>query len=63
VFTPAVGGARFYRLTGRDALDPSVVSEGVRTGASLLRVLDRHLAARRFLAAEALTVADLSLYA
>ena len=62
-FTPAVGGARFLKLTGREALFPAVVEDGMRTGRSLLRVLDRHLAERSFVAGDALTVADLSLYA
>lgn len=62
-FTPAVGGVRFFKLTGREEIDPGFVAEGLRTGGRLLRKLDRHLGSRQFLAAEALTVADLSLYA
>ena len=62
-FTPAVGGARFLKLTGRAEVEPAAVEEAMRTGASLLRVLDRHLAEREFLAGATLTVADLSLYA
>ena len=62
-FTPAVGGVRFMRLTGRDALLPEKVAEGEREGVRLLRQLEAHLAERPYLAGDSLTVADLSLYA
>ena len=62
-FTPAVGGVRFLRLTGRDVFVPEKVEEGERDGRRLLAQLDAHLAERPYLAGGALTVADLSLYA
>ena len=63
-FTPAVGGLRFVRLTGREEQMPAPVVEDMRsTGARLLKVLDRHLADREFVSSGALTVADLALYA
>jgi glutathione S-transferase len=61
-FTPAVGGVRFMRLTGRDALAPEAVRTGVGTGTRLLRIMDEHLTTRPFLASDRLTVADLSLW-
>jgi len=61
-FTPHVGGVRFLRLTGRDEAEAAAMEESLALGRRLLSVLDGHLADRSFLAAERLTVADLSLY-
>jgi glutathione S-transferase len=62
-FTPAVGGVRFLVLTGRDAAIAPLVAFWRATGKRLLRLLDRHLADRSFVAGDAVSVADLSLYA
>jgi glutathione S-transferase len=61
-FTPAVGGLRFYRLTGRDT-DPDEVARMFADGEELLADLDAGVAGRAFLVGESVTVADLSLYA
>lgn len=62
-FTPHVGGVRFLRLTGRDEAEQAAVAESLAVGRRLLSVLDAHLDGRPFVAADRLTVADLSLYA
>lgn len=62
-FTPHVGGVRFLRLTGRAEAEQASVAESLAFGRRLLSVLDGHLDGRPFVAADRLTVADLSLYA
>lgn len=62
-FTPSVGGTRFVRMTGRDAvMEPALLDDMERTGRRLLRVLDAHVAERPFLAADRLTVADIVIW-
>lgn len=58
-----IGGARFRRLTGRAALDPAADAARFETGLAALRVLDAHLANRRFLVGESCSIADLSAFA
>jgi glutathione S-transferase len=60
---PNVGTARFWRLTGRDALRPEVFASRVEAGAAALGALERHLEGRTFLVGERYTVADVSLFA
>ena len=60
---PNVGTARFWRLTGRDALRPDVFASRVEAGGAALAALERHLAGRTFLVGEHYTVADVSLFA
>jgi glutathione S-transferase len=60
---PNVGTARFWRLTGRDALQPEVFAARVAAGTAALEALERHLGAREFLVDEGYSVADVSLYA
>ena len=63
-FTPAVGGLRFVRLTGREAAVPDgMLAEMQRNGKRCLRTLEVHLEGRSFVAADALTVADVVLWA
>jgi len=61
-FTPAVGGLRFLRLTGRD-LDEREVSSLRASGNRMLGHVDEALTGRRFLAGGTPSVADLSIYA
>ena len=58
-FTPAVGGLRFVRLTGREGDEQDMLT----TGRRLLAQLDAALRERAYLAGPAPSVADLSLYA
>ena len=60
---PMIGGLRFRLVTGRFAPD-SEAAEARRIGAhEALRILDRHLAERHFLAADRYTIADTAVYA
>jgi glutathione S-transferase len=61
-FTPAVGGLRFMRLTGRDG-DEREVGELLAAGGRWLGRLDEAVRERPYLAGDAPTVADISLYA
>ena len=61
---PAIGTLRHWIMTGKDARRPRELVES-RRGASLkaLGVLDRELARRAFVAGDAYTIADISLFA
>ena len=59
---PNVGGARFWRLTGRDE-QRREAWEGLRaSGVAALGILERHLAGNEFLVSGRYTVADIGLY-
>jgi glutathione S-transferase len=59
---PAIGGLRFRLVTGRFTSD-SPEAEARRANAyEVLRVLDSHLATRKFLVADRYTIADLSVF-
>lgn len=60
---PTVGGARFRRLTGRAELDPDRFHQLHAAAVEALSMLDRGLDGREWLVGNALSVADLSLYA
>ena len=60
---PAIGGLRFRLLTGRLAPDDPEARSRAAAAAEVLELLDRHLAAREFLAARRYTIADVALYA
>lgn len=60
---PNAGTARFWRLCGLEDSRPEVFAARRSTGADAVAVLDRHLADREYVAAGALTVADVALYA
>jgi len=61
---PAIGTLRHWVLTGKDARRPRELVES-RRAASLkaLGILDRELASRAFVAGDAYTIADISLFA
>jgi len=61
---PAIGTLRYWILTGKDARRPRELVES-RHGASMkaLGILDRELASRPFIAGDAYTIADISLFA
>lgn len=61
---PAIGTLRHWILTGKDARRPDVLIDA-RRAASLkaLCILDRELASRPFIAGDAYTIADISLFA
>lgn len=63
LFEPNVGTARFWRLTGRDALRPEVFAARLESAAAAVATLDGGLRSRDFLLGERYTVADVSLYA
>lgn len=63
LFEPNVGTARFWRLTGRDALRPEVFGARLEAAASAVDTLDTGLRGSAFLVGERCTVADVSLYA
>ncbi|MGH3021118.1 MAG: glutathione S-transferase family protein [Gaiellaceae bacterium] len=63
LFEPNVGTARFWRLTGRDALHPGVFAARLESAAAAVATLDAGLAGRDFLVGDRHTVADVSLYA
>ena len=60
---PNLGTARYWRLTGREALQPEAFRQRVAGGVRALEVLERHLRTRTFLVEERYTVADLGLFA
>ncbi len=60
---PAIGGLRFRLVTGRFAPDSEPALERRRNAFEVLAALERHLAAREFLAADRYTVADIAVYA
>jgi glutathione S-transferase len=63
-FTPAVGGLRFIRLSGREpAVPEEMVADMQRNGKRCMRTLEEHLDGRTFLVTDALTVADVVLWA
>jgi glutathione S-transferase len=62
-FEPSVASARFWRLTGRDELEPSRYGSLVKSAHSSMAVLDTALTDAAFLAGATYTVADIALYA
>jgi glutathione S-transferase len=61
---PNLGRARFWRLTGRDALEPEVFANCVARGEAAVDGLEAHLASgRSWVAGDGYTVADLALWA
>lgn len=63
LFEPNVGTARFWRLTGRDALRPDVFAARLEAAATAVETLDAGLREGDFLLGDRYTVADVSLYA
>jgi len=61
---PSIGTLRHWIMTGKDARRPDALIES-RHAASLkaLSILDRELASRPFIAGDAYTIADISLFA
>jgi glutathione S-transferase len=62
VFSPGVAAARFYRMTGRDERHPHDFERRFKRGQEALRILDATLKSRPFVAGDAYTVADISIY-
>lgn len=60
---PTVGSVRFWKLTGRDKAQGSLLERKTAQGQEALRSLDRHLEHRTFLVGEAYSIADIALYA
>lgn len=61
---PAIGTLRHWILTGKDARRPRELVESRRAASmKALAILDRELASRPFVAGEAYTIADISLFA
>ncbi|RKH64230.1 glutathione S-transferase family protein [Corallococcus llansteffanensis] len=60
---PNLGTARYWRLTGREPLQPEAFRQRVSGGVRALEVLERHLRTRTFLVEERYTVADIGLFA
>jgi len=61
---PAIGTLRHWIMTGKDARRPEALIESRRAGSlKALRILDRGLASRPFIAGDAYTIADISLFA
>jgi glutathione S-transferase len=60
---PQIGSARFWTLTGRHKGREAQLDEKLSWGRRTLTVLERCLAARRWLVGEAYSVADLVVYA
>ncbi|HSC91551.1 MAG TPA: glutathione S-transferase family protein [Gaiellaceae bacterium] len=58
-----VGGARFRRITGREALDPEGVASRYALGEEALGVLEQQLADREFVVGDRCSIADVSLFA
>jgi glutathione S-transferase len=62
VFSPGVAAARFYRMTGRDERHQQDFRRRFRRGEQALRILEATLEDRPFVAGDAYTVADISIY-
>jgi glutathione S-transferase len=60
---PNLGRARFWRLTGRDALSPEVYANCLTRGEAAIDGLETHLDGREWVASDRYTVADLALWA
>ena len=61
---PAIGTLRHWIMTGKIARRPRDLVESRRAASmKALRILDRELAAREFIAGDAYTIADISLFA
>src|SRR2546421_10637139 len=60
---PAIGGLRFRLVTGRFTADSPEAESRRRDAYEVLRILEDHLAERRFLVANRYTIADLSVFA
>ncbi|MET0232499.1 MAG: glutathione S-transferase family protein [Rhodanobacteraceae bacterium] len=61
---PAIGTLRHWIMTGKIARRPRELVESRRAASmKALRILDRELAAREFIAGDAYTIADISLFA
>jgi glutathione S-transferase len=61
---PAIGTLRHWTLTGKLARRPQALIDSRRAGSlNALRVLDRELATRAFVAGDAYTIGDISLFA
>lgn len=61
---PAIGTLRHWIMTGKDARRPRELVESKRAASlKALRILDRELASRAFVAGDAYTIADIALFA
>jgi glutathione S-transferase len=61
---PAIGTLRHWVMTGKDARRSRELVESRRAGSmKALRILDRELAARAFIAGDVYTIADIALFA
>ena len=61
---PSIGTLRHWIMTGKDARRPQALIESRRVGSlKALHILDRELASRPFIAGDAYTIADISLFA
>ena len=61
---PQIGTLRHWRMTGKLARRSPEAIEGRRAGAvKALRILERELAARRFIAGDGYTIADMAIFA
>jgi glutathione S-transferase len=59
----SIATLRHWRLTGRAEANAALMSPRQATATRVLAALESHLAERRFLAAERLTIADIGVYA
>jgi glutathione S-transferase len=60
---PGIGGLRFRLLTKRWRVDDEPAMQRRELGLAALRMLEDHLAERRFLVADAYSIADIAVYA
>ena len=60
---PAIAVARFWVAISDAPRDPAAVEERRAAGRKALATMERHLTGRAFLVGDALTIADLALYA
>jgi glutathione S-transferase len=60
---PTIAAARFRLLCGWATPDDPVIADKVKGAASELKALERHLDGRAFVTGDALTIADIALYA
>jgi len=58
-----IGGARFRRMTGREALDPDGFRTRQAVGAAALDILDNHVRHRSWLVGDTPSLADLGVFA